>query len=152
MRTRIPLFLAVVTVLVSAATSAADQKSHRKAAEDLLKVMNVDKQMQTAMDQMLDLQVKSNPQLAPFKDVMKRFFAKHMSWDSLKDDFITIYAEAFTEDELKQITTFYQTPTGKKMVEKLPELMSKGMQLGAKRVQDNQAELRQMLEDEKNKK
>ncbi len=128
-------------------TSFADKKSHRKAAEDLLQVVGVEKQLQTAIDQMLDVQVKANPAIAPYKETMRSFLMKHMSWSGLKEDLITIYVDAFTEKELKEIKSFYLTPTGKKMARMMPELMSKGMQLGVKRVQDNQSELRQMIQD-----
>ncbi len=151
MTTKLPRFLAAAILFTACSTASADQESHRKAAENLLKVMGVEGQLQTTIDQMLELQVKSNPQIAPFKDAMKRFFTKHMSYSGLKEDFITIYVDTFTEEELDQITAFYQTPTGRKMAEKMPELSSKGMQLGAKRVQDNQAELRQMIQDEATK-
>ena len=77
---------------------------------------------------------------------MKKFFSKHLSWENLKDDFIKLYTDAFTEPELKDIYAFYQTPSGKKMVAKMPELTGKGMQLGASRVQANQAELQSMLQ------
>ncbi len=151
MRTKLSHLLAAAIIFAACSTASADQQSHRKAADNLLKVMGVENQLQTSIDQMLELQVKSNPQIAPFKDAMKKFFAKHMSYSGLKEDFITIYVDAFTEEELDDITAFYRTPTGRKMAEKMPELSSKGMQLGAKRVQDNQAELRQMIQDEATK-
>jgi hypothetical protein len=151
MKTALWYGLALVTALAVVSGSFADEKSHRKAAENLLKEMNMEKQLVASIDQMVDLQVKTNPQLAPFKEVMKKFLNKHMSMNSLKDDMITIYTGAFTEDELNEITKFYKTPTGKKMIEKLPDLMAKGMQLGVQRVQANQEELRQMLEEARDK-
>ncbi|MFO0954828.1 MAG: DUF2059 domain-containing protein [Isosphaeraceae bacterium] len=136
-------------VLVSAGPAArGDEKSHRKAAEELLLTMNVDRQLQSSIEQTIEIQAKANPQLAQLKDVMKKFFEKHMSWEGLKEDMISIYAGAFSEDELKEITAFYKTPTGKKMVAKMPELMSKGMQLGAQRVANSQSELLQMIQEE----
>ena len=147
---RLSFALAVVPFLIP--NAAADEKSRRKAAEDLLLGMKMDKQLQHATDQMLDLQVKTNPQLAQYRGAMKKFFDKYMSWDTLKDEMIGIYAEAFTEEELNEISAFYKTPAGKKVIEKMPELMTKGMQLGARRVQMNQAELQRMIEEERNKK
>jgi hypothetical protein len=147
-KTKIRLLFAVAIACVVASTALADTKSHRKAAEDLLKLMGVESQMEKSLEQMTEIQIKASPQLAPFKDVMKKFYAKHMSYANVKEDYITIYVDAFTEKELKEIATFYKTPTGKKMVEKMPELMGKGMELGAKRVQDNQAELIQMIQAE----
>lgn len=145
------LILAVAILAITSPVALADRKSHRKAAEELLKAMEVDKQVEAAITQMLDLQTKSNPQLAPLRDTMKKFLNKHMSWDSLKDDMITIYADAFSEEELNQILAFYRTPVGKKMVQKAPELMAKGMQLGVRRVQENQEELRRMIQEAGNR-
>ena len=151
MKTKIRLLFAVAIASAVASAAFADTKSHRKAAEDLLTVMGVEAQVDKSIDQALDVQIKMNPQIGPFKDVMKKFFTKHMSYASLKEDFVTIYVDAFTEKELKDITAFYKTPVGKKMAEKMPEVSAKGMQLGAKRVQDNQAELRQMIQEEASK-
>ena len=152
MPTRKILLPLLIGALLSAPAAFADDESHKSASEALLKTMQVDKQLQGAIDQTLDLQVKSNPTLMPFREVMKTFLLKHMSWDNLKEDFIKIYVDAFTEEELGEIKAFYETPVGKKMIAKQPELMAKGMQLGAKRVQDNQSELREMIQAEAAKK
>jgi hypothetical protein len=152
MTSRFRLVLALAAACAIPSTLSADEKSHRKAAEELLLATNIESQMRTTIDQSIGLQIKANPQLAPMRGAFDRFFAKYMSWDSLKDDVISMYTGAFTEAELKEITAFYKTPTGKKMVQKMPELMSKGMQLGVSRVQANQAELQQMIQDEMAKK
>ena len=138
--------LALALLVTAGSNALADETSHRKAAEELLVVMGVEKQLQDGIDQLVENQVKVNPSFAPFKDTMKAFFSKHMSYAGLKEDFITMYADAFTEPELKEIKAFYMTPTGKKMIGKTPELTTKGMQLSAKRVQDNQGELREMIQ------
>lgn len=140
------LFLGFSIFAIAAPAALADTKSHRKAAEDLLKAMNMDRQFTMAIDQSLDAQIKANPQLGPYRPTLKKFFDKYMSWDSLKDELVTIYANAFTEKELHDIITFYKTPVGKKVVEKTPELMTQGMQLGVRRVQEHQVELQQMLQ------
>jgi hypothetical protein len=46
---------------------------------------------------------------------------------------------------------FYKTPLGKKASEKMPQLAFIAGQLGLKKAQAHQAELRQMLEDQKSK-
>ena len=50
--------------------------------------------------------------------------------------------------ELKELTAFYETPTGKKTIEKMPQLMAQGAQIGAARVQENMAELQAMIKEE----
>lgn len=145
---RIWMAMVAVSLMWSAASSRAwaDEKSHRAAAEELLKATNVDQTMTAAIDQMLALQLKANPKLEPVKDVLKKFLAKHLNYAVLKNDLIRLYTAEFTEAELKEIAAFYRTPTGKKAIEKMPVLMQKGAELGAKRVQDNLPELKQMIE------
>src|SRR5262245_13533873 len=109
--------LAAAVIGLACPAALADEASHRRAVENLLKAMGVEKQLQTSIDQTLDMQVKANPQIAPLRPTLKEFFTKHMSWSSLKGDFIKMYSDAFSEDELNQIRKFYETPAGKKMVE-----------------------------------
>ena len=45
--------------------------------------------------------------------------------------FSVIYAQHFTEQELKAIIQFYDSPVGKKMIAKQPEMMQQGQALGA---------------------
>ncbi len=79
---------------------------------------------------------------------MKVFFSKYMSEESLKDQFVDIYVETFTENELNLINAFYSTPTGKKVLRETPSLMAKGAKLGEQKVLENISELRKMIEEE----
>ena len=101
--------------------------------------------------QVVEIQVQQNPQLASQREVLQRFLTKHMHWDSVKEDTITAYTQEFTEPELKKLTEFYKTPLGKKANEKMPKLAFISGQIGLKKAQENQAELRQMLTDQPNK-
>jgi hypothetical protein len=131
--------------------AAPDDKSHRAAAETLLMAANMEESMNSMIDQSLEMQIKTNPQLAPLRAVMRKFFAKHLSFESLKEDFIDLYVEEFTEEELLDIAAFYQTPTGRKSIEKMPVLFQKGGELGSRRVQENAGELRKMIQEELNR-
>ena len=128
-----------------------DEQSHRKAAENLLIVMEVDKSLPQIAAQVLENQLQQNPQLAPQRDVLQRFLTKYLNWASVREDTITAYTHEFTEPELKKLTEFYTTPVGKKANEKMPQLAFIAGQIGLKQAQAHQAELRQMLEDQKGK-
>ena len=139
------IFLAVL--LSYSFTSFANSEAEVEAAK-LMKVMNMDKVMNDSMSNMVDIQIQQQPTLAPFKSVMMKFFQKHMSWESLEFEFIYMYSQAFTAKELKELTAFYETPTGKKTIEKMPQLMAQGAQIGSARVQENMAELEAMIKEE----
>jgi hypothetical protein len=109
--------------------------------------MEVDKSLPKIAEQLVDTQLQQNPQLAPQRDVLQRFLAKYLSWESVKEDTITAYTQEFTEPELKKLTEFYKTPVGKKASEKMPKLVFISGQIGLQKAQANQAELRQMIEE-----
>jgi hypothetical protein len=119
--------------------------SHLKTAAELLDIVHVDRTTKQTLDVLLKMQLQQQPKLQPYEDVLRTFLQKYMSWDSLKDDYARFYAEALTEDELKQIMAFYKTPVGQKAINTIPSLMAKGAALGQKRVQENRAELQEMI-------
>jgi uncharacterized protein len=150
---RMLLYSCLITVALGFSPYAAlgDAQSHRKAAENLLIVMEVDKSLPQIANQVVETQVQQNPQLAPQRDILQRFLTKYVNWKSVKEDTITAYTQEFTEPELKKLTEFYKTPMGKKANEKMPQLAFIAGQLGLKKTQAHQAELRQMLDAQQNK-
>jgi hypothetical protein len=135
------LSLLVAISLALPLTARADEASHRKAAETLLGLMGMENLLKQSVDQMLQIQVQQQPQLAQFQPQMRDFLNKYMSWASLKDDMAKAYMNEFTEPELNELTKFYQSPVGKKTVEKMPALMQQGAAMGQKRVQEHIGEL-----------
>ena len=133
-------------LLLQPAVARADEASHRQSAENLLNLMGMEQLLAQSIDQMLDMQVKQNPQIAPFQSEMKSFLSKYMSWPSLKEDMVKIYMTEFTEPELKELTAFYNTPLGKKTVQKMPALMQKGAEMGQRRVQEHLPELQAAIQ------
>ena len=150
---RILLYACVLTLVLSCHTAIplGDEHSHRKAAENLLLVMEVDKSLPQIVAQVVERQVQQNPQLAPQREVLQRFLTTYLNWESVKEDTITAYTQEFTEPELKELTEFYATPVGKKASEKMPQLAFIAGQLGLLQAQAHQAELRQMLDAQQNK-
>lgn len=140
--------LAVAPVVTMAEEKGMDSGSHMAAAQDLLAAMQIDKTYDQTVEASVDMQIKQNPMIAPYKKVMLQFFSKYMSWESLKEDVAKIYTDEFTIKELKELTAFYETPTGKKAALRLPVLMNKGAQLGISRVQAHMGELQQMIQEE----
>ncbi len=137
-------FVLLSMLLYSQMVSSNDES--RAEAEKLLENLNMKEALALSIEQMLHLQIQQNPALIPYENVMLKFFSKYMSYESLKSQIIDIYAEVFTASELKDINDFYATPTGKKTLQKMPELMVRGGQIGVQRVQDNIQELQSMIQ------
>ena len=150
MKTILSVCLTLMAVVLSHALVLGDDQSHRKAAETLLSVLEPEKTLQRLAEDVVASQLQQNPPLASHRDLLQHFVQKYLNWDSLKGEMITVYTQEFTEKELQQLTAFYKTPLGKKASEKMPRLTFLAGQIGLKRAQENQAELRQMI-DERNK-
>ncbi len=142
------VLLALVVLLCFTGLAQAQSDQRLKAAENLLEAMNVKVALQKSIDAMLDVQLRQRPAMRPYKDILLKFYRKYMSYESLKDDMVQIYADAFSEKELNEIAKFYRSPVGQKTIEKMPELLAKGAKLGIERVRKNLPELRSMIAKE----
>lgn len=54
---------------------------------------------------------------------------KELCWDKLKEPLVNTYAEAFSAEELEALIKFYESPIGRKIVEKQPELQRKSIMM-----------------------
>jgi len=143
--------LLAVGVLVCGQAARADDKSHKAAARDLFKAMDLEGQYAATIDVALEQINKTSPTplSADQKGKMKKFFTKYMGYEGMEDDLVKMYTKNFTEDELKEVANFYKTPAGKKLASKTGEMTKLGMELAQKKVQENQAELIKILSDPK---
>ena len=144
--------LITVALVLHSFVALGDDQSHRTAAENLIIVLEVDKSLPPLAEQVVENQIQQNPQLASQREILQKFVKKYLSWASVRQDTITAYTQEFTEPELEKLIEFYATPVGKKASEKMTQLAFVSGQIGLKRAQEHQAELRQMLEAEQTKK
>lgn len=52
---------------------------------------------------------------------------KAMAWENLAPMYRDIYRQTFTGEDIDAIIAFYETPTGQRMLDKMPELMQNTM-------------------------
>jgi len=132
----------------------ADEASQRAAAQELLEAMQTKEMMAKQMEsvkkmiggffQMPNVSKEQASQMEARQTQVMDFIYKNMSWDVLKPDFVQAYMEAFTEPEMKELTSFYKSPIGQKLLEKTPELTAKTMQITQKRVMALMPEIQKM--------
>ena len=79
------------------------------------------------------------------EELLSEFLQQNIGWDAMKEDLISMYMQAFTETELNEINTFYATPTGRKLIDRLPELIKQRDQLAMQRMQENIGELQKEI-------
>ena len=123
------LIILGLTVLISSAQAQEDTKL--TLADKLLTVMEMQKTIEQsfgAVKNMIPNQENASPEAQHVVDMI----IKELSWENIKADYIKLYAEVFTEDELKGLIHFYESPIGKAYIKKQPELTQKSMMLSQK--------------------
>ncbi len=135
------LIVFTVAILISGiftVQAANDDMAVRsKLAAKLLEVMEVGKMLNQSFDSMKKMQGEMTKKLVEnakdqkiaikhqqeIMDLMK----KELSWDNLRPEFEKLYAETYSAEELEALINFYQSPIGKKFIEKQPEMQKKSM-------------------------
>ena len=125
--------------------NAADSTSHRQQVETLFRLTQMEKKIQESVDSVVQLQLRQSPQLGQHEQAVREFFTKHIGWGALKNDITDMYLSTFSEKELEQINAFYITPVGQKVINEVPELVQQRNQLAMQRLQQNIAELQQII-------
>jgi hypothetical protein len=50
-----------------------------------------------------------------------------MSWEKMRPQYVKMYGETFSDEEIDGMLAFYESPAGRAMLEKMPQLVSKMM-------------------------
>ena len=75
------------------------------------------------------------------KGIYRAWFNEDVDRPRVINELKKQYSEAFTNEEIIKITQFYQTSTGKKLLEKTPQLMQTGAQIAMQEAQAKQSKL-----------
>lgn len=118
----------------------------QRAAEELLRSMHIEEVLRSSTEATFDAQVKSQPLMAPFRATMQEWANKYLTWTEYGPKLTRIYAEEFTEPELRQLIAFYNSPIGRKVAELNPVLTRRGAQAGAEVAEAHIKELQQMIQ------
>lgn len=73
--------------------------------------------------------------------------SEYMGWEKLKPEYVQLYADAYTEEELDAIVAFYASPVGQSMVEKTPTLMAKSSEISQRKLAAASPVLQQMMQE-----
>jgi hypothetical protein len=157
------LFLAVVlftTAVIFAQQTAppGDAPASKEEVQKLFEVMQVHQQMRQVMDAMMKQQSamihemlkKRYPQTSADRiaraDQLIAETMKDMPMDAMLDDMIPIYQKHFSKTNIDDMTAFYASPTGQKMMQEMPALTTESMQASYARMQKQMDAMMQRAE------
>jgi len=135
-----------------------------QSIEQMMTVMQVQKMldqmmtqmdagMRTGMEQGLQqsLQGKTpteaqKAQIADFQKKLSGILKDELSYAKMKDIYLQVYRETFTQDEINSIIAFYSSPAGQAMVEKVPIAMQKASTIMQARIGPMTQKVQAMME------
>ncbi|MDB4949121.1 MAG: hypothetical protein JWM27_1770 [Gemmatimonadetes bacterium] len=145
------LLLAGPLAAQGAAAARADTVPHgpvsaakRAAIDEMLRVMDMEKTYRDGVEASLAAQ-SANPAVARHAAEMRAWVMRVAPWDSVKADAVQSWSDLFTETEIRQLTDFYRTPVGRKVLSSLPEMMRRTQESSQRRMQAHMPELMQII-------
>lgn len=153
---RLPLLViaaasAALCLTAQPAASAKDAK-----IEELFKVTKVDQLQDQVVDQMRGILANMFDQpgvpaevRAYRKELEDEVFVlikKRINWQDMKPQFLKVYSEVLTDEEVDSLLAFYKTPGGTALLQKMPVLMKRGMEIGQSQMKDVIPEVQQVVE------
>jgi len=118
------------------APAAAQSPDAMDAARELMTAMKAADQYKAIMPSifqaMKDVVVQKRPEVERDYDAQVPVILEAMNerLDEVIDKIAGAYARNFTAQELLDMTAFYRTPTGQKMVQRLPDVMKESLAIG----------------------
>jgi len=122
---KIRIAMLVVLLLASATPYARAEAKDLDKVEEMLVAMGTEESVNSAVTQILyDLFVTS-PEFDIHQDILLAYAEEHVSWDVIKGDLVKVYAAEFTDAEIAELTRFYKSKIGKKLVKASPDMNAK---------------------------
>lgn len=121
----------LLSIIFAATTVASFSQTKQESIKELFHLMQTDSMMEKtfaaivpAIMTQMPKEEKDSTKLAQMNQFMNSLIAssKEMCKKMLNEDIVVLYDKFFTENEIKDLIIFYKTPTGKKMIEKSPEM------------------------------
>ena len=70
-----------------------------------------------------------------------------IGWNKLKPKMVDLYTQTFTEQELKDLVKFYESPLGKKVLREMPKVTQQSAQLTQQSLEPAVPVVNKLLED-----
>ncbi|NCO51496.1 MAG: DUF2059 domain-containing protein [Deltaproteobacteria bacterium] len=137
--------------------TAAEPQSSRQLAEEFLMTNKVKEQVDLMYQKVediifsqieaIDISEEREKNLQALQKISRDLLYENLSWEKLKEEYIQLYTETFTREELAAIVDFSRSPLGQKMAEKSPILMQRSMEIGRARASAVMPKIQQSIQD-----
>ncbi len=155
--TRLRVLCAAVALACASGQVFAATASHNAAAEKFLTLANADKlgtPVYMQVQQMFAQRFAQTKAPATKQPVLESYQAKAnaaldnaIGWNKLKPKMVDLYTQTFSEQELKDLVKFYESPLGKKVLREMPKVTQQSAQLTQQSLEPAVPVVNKLLDD-----
>lgn len=117
----------VSLLLISSGVMMAQQSSKAVKIKQLMELTGTGKMAVQVVDQIISTTAVRNPKVDP---KFWEEFSKSINPEDMINLIIPVYERFYSEEDIDNMIIFYNTPTGKKMIQVLPDLTQESMRVG----------------------
>ena len=155
---RTSLLLAIFLALSVAFTGAKAQENTKTAKiEELLKLTNAEAMSQQMYGQIRAMTTRqldtmsgseeAKTAAAQTVDKLMSRLQERLSWAKMKPEYVRLYDEVYSDDEISGILAFYKSAAGEAFVKKMPVLITKSMEISQRQMSDLMPELQRIVKE-----
>jgi hypothetical protein len=143
--TRLRAICAAVALACASGQVLADTASHEASAVAFLKLAHADQlgapiymqAQQMFAQRFADTKAPASKQavLESYQAKANAALDKAIGWEKLQPDMVKLYTSNFSESELKDLVAFYQSPLGRKVQAKMPQISQQSFQMTQEKLQ-----------------
>ena len=126
--------------LQAQALSPADS-ARPETIERLLVAADFERHYVQTMEAGMAAQLRANPALAPYADMLRAFNLRYASYEAVKPDLIRLYRETFSESEAEETIRFYESDFGRRFTTKMAALGVRSSEMAIERARVHLPEL-----------
>ena len=151
------MLMAFLLVLPVVTFAGDDDAQRRLRVEQLLDLIDADLMIDNVYDQMNQVMAQTADQMKiqpGERAVLDRYHSRvtellksDFSWEKLKPPMIDLYLKHYSDQEISDMITFYQTPSGKSLLKKMPLVMRDSVQLSQQKMQVVFPKIQQLIEE-----
>ena len=89
--------------------------------------------------------IRRQPALVRYQGVIQQWAKSYLTWERMRAELAQTYHSHFTNAEINQMVSFFQTPVGQKYVRYAPLLREETIEIGKRLAREQQPRLVMML-------
>ncbi len=144
--------LVIFSLIASAFFANAQEMTKQAKIERILALTKADAMMDQMFNQLKSMMMSpaGSGEQGPTAELQGKIMdlvKQKMSWDKLRPQYVKLYDETYSAEEIDGILAFYQSPAGRAMLDKMPVILSKSIAIAQGMMGDIVPDIQRILRE-----